>query len=228
MSRMQGGSLHTVLDVAEHCGIGGWLNGDSWILSQAPKPLKTPPVGLLGYRYDLVLGHLGTSFVAWGNQSVVQRSASFDVRTYGRDFIFREYIPTSSFFSAAIVHVITKIGIILLCISWFRSFVRGKALDPGSGPDREESRRVESAEWKATAYMKGEKEPVAVAEFGYQGALVDMAAILAVEAAATIMEMAEVKADGSPIVGLLTPSTLGLWFVDRLKKARFTLGVYRV
>ncbi|UPK92710.1 hypothetical protein LCI18_003645 [Fusarium solani-melongenae] len=228
MLGMQGGSLHTVLDVAEHCGIGGWLNGDSWILSQAPKPLKIPPVGLLGYRYDPVLGHLGTSFVAWGNQSVVQRSASFDAQTYSRDFIFREYIPTSNFFSAAIVHVITKLGIILLCNSWFRSFVRRKALDPGSGPDREESRRVESAEWKATVYMKGEKEPVAMAEFGYQGALVDMAAILAVEAAAAIMEMSKFKSDGSPIAGILTPSTLGLWFVDRLKKARFTLGVYGI
>ncbi|KAI8716550.1 Sacchrp-dh-NADP domain-containing protein [Fusarium sp. LHS14.1] len=228
MLGMQGGSLHTVLDVAEHCGIGGWLKGDSWILSQAPKPLKTPPIGLLGHRYDPVLGHLGTSFVAWGNQSVVQRSASFDARTYGRDFVFREYIPTSGFFSAAIVHIITKLGVILLCIPWFRSFVRGKAFHPGSGPDREESRKVESAEWKATAYIKGNKEPTAVAEFGYKGALVDMAAILAVEAAATIMEMPKAKGDGSPIVGLLTPSILGVRFVDRLKKTKFTLGVHGV
>ncbi|RSL90864.1 hypothetical protein CEP52_014434 [Fusarium oligoseptatum] len=226
MLGMQGGSLHTVLDVAEHYGISGWLNGDSWILSQAPKPPKTPPVGLLGHRYDPILGHLGTSFVAWGNQAVVQRSAGFDAHIYGQDFTFREYIPTSSFFSAAIVHIVTKVGILLLCIPWFRSFVRGKAFDPGSGPDRKESRRTESAEWKATAYINGNKEPVAMARFGYKGALVDMAAILAVEAAATIMEAPKVKANGSTTAGLQTPSILGLRFVDRLKKAGFTLTVH--
>lgn len=226
MLGMQGGSLHTVLDVAEHQGISGWLNGDSWILSQAPKPLKTTPPGLLGHRYDPVLGHLGTSFVAWGNQSVVQRSAGFDTQIYGRDFIFREYIPTSGFVSAAFVHIATKIGIFFLCIPWFRSFVRGKAFDPGSGPDREESRKMESAEWKATAYIKGRKEPTTRAQFVYNGALVDMAAILAVEAAATIMEMPKVKDDGPPMAGLRTPSLLGLRFVNRLKKAGFTLGVY--
>ncbi|KAL6353710.1 hypothetical protein LRP88_12698 [Fusarium phalaenopsidis] len=226
MLGVQGGSRHTVIGVAEDCGIGGWLNGDSWILSQAPKPLKTRRAGLFGHRYDPVLGHLGTSFVAWGNQSVVQRSAGFDAQIYGQDFIFREYIPTSGFFSAAVVHIFTKIGILLLCIPWFRSFVRGKAFDPGSGPDREESRRMKSAEWKATAYIKGRKEPAAVAEFGCNGALVDMAAILAVEAAATVMEMPKVKDDGLPMAGLLTPSLLGLRFVNRLKKAGFTLGVY--
>ncbi|KAJ4329300.1 hypothetical protein N0V84_000195 [Fusarium piperis] len=222
MLGMQGGSLHTVLDVAQHYGVGGWLNGDSWILSQGSKPPKIPSVGLLGYRYDPVLGHLGTSFAAWGNQSVVQRSAGFDAQLYGKDFIFREYIPTSGLFSAAIVHIVTKLGILLLCIPWFRSFVRGKAFDPGSGPDRGESRSVESAEWKATAYFKDRKLPVAMAEFGYKGALVDMAAILAVEAAATILD------DASLTAGLRTPSILGLRFVDRLEKAGFTLTVHRV
>ncbi|RSL61037.1 hypothetical protein CEP54_006461 [Fusarium duplospermum] len=154
------------------------------------------------------------------------RSAGFDTHTYGRDFTFREYTPTSGFFSAAIVHIVTKVGILLFSIPWFRSFVRGKAFDPGSGPDREESRRTESAEWKATAYVNGNKEPVAVAGFGYEGALVDMAAILAVEAAAAIMEATKVKADASTTSGFQTPSILGLRFVDRLKNGGFTLSVH--
>ncbi|KAJ3539653.1 hypothetical protein NM208_g5397 [Fusarium decemcellulare] len=223
MLGMQGGSLHTVLDVAERYGIRGWLNGDPWVLSPSPKPQKTPTTGLLGHRHDSVLGHLGTSFVAWGNQSVVQRSAGLDLQTYGKSFIFREYIPATGFLSAAIIHLVTKLGILLLGIPIFRSFVRGKSFDPGSGPDRAESREIESAEWKAAAYIEGKVDPVAVATFGYKGALVDMSAVLAVEAAAAIQDKA--KNDGSRKGGLLTPSTLGSPFVDRLRKVGFTLTV---
>ncbi|KAI7763811.1 hypothetical protein LZL87_012709 [Fusarium oxysporum] len=169
MLGMQGGSLHTVLDVAETYGINDWLISDTSVLLPDPKHVVKKSKGLLGHRYDQHLGHLATSFVAWGNES-------------------------------------------------FRSFVRGKSFDRGSGPDRDESRKIESAEWKAVGYVTGKKEPVASAEFSYKGALVDMAAILAVEAAATINQMNKTEAIGR---GLLTPSTLGITFVDRLRAAGF-------
>ena len=64
------------------------------------------------------------------------------------------------------------------------------------------------------------RRPRSLEEFGSR--------LIAVEAAATIMEMPKAKGDGSPIVGLLTPSILGVRFVDRLKKTKFTLGVHGV
>ncbi|KAF4955765.1 hypothetical protein FGADI_4336 [Fusarium gaditjirri] len=222
MLGMQGGSLHTVLDVAETYGISGWLTSDTSVLLPDPKHVDKKSKELLGHRYDQHLGHLVTSFVAWGNESVVQRSAALNPKIYGQNFVFNEYSPASGLITALIMHIVTKLGIFLLALSWFRSFVRGKSFDRGSGPDRKESRKMESAEWKAVGYVTGEKEPVALAKFSYKGALVDMAAILAVEAAASINQM---KKNEATAAGLLTPSTLGITFVDRLRTAGFDVMV---
>ncbi|KAG7421206.1 hypothetical protein Forpe1208_v000034 [Fusarium oxysporum f. sp. rapae] len=200
----------------------------AWLIASYLQKQGLPPAseikskGLLGHRYDQHLGHLATSFVAWGNESVVQRSAAFNPKIYRQNFIYKEYSPATGLISALLMHIVTKLGILLLTMPWFRSFVRGKSFDRGSGPDRDESRKIESAEWKAVGYVTGKKEPVASAEFSYKGALVDMAAILAVEAAATINQMNKTETIGR---GLLTPSTLGITFVDRLRAAGFDLTV---
>ncbi|KAF5622215.1 Saccharopine dehydrogenase Homospermidine synthase [Fusarium sp. NRRL 52700] len=219
---MQGGSLHTVLDVAETYGISGWLTSDTSVLLPKPKHVVKKDKELMGHRYDRHLGHLTTSFVAWGNESVVQRSAALNAKVYGQDFVYKEYNPATGLISALVMHIVTKLGIFLLAAPWFRSFVRGKSFNRGSGPDRDQSRKMESAEWKAVGYVTGEKEPVALAEFSYKGALVDMAAILAVEAAASINQLGDTEATDA---GLLTPSTLGMTFVDRLRAAGFGLIV---
>ncbi|KAF7557488.1 hypothetical protein G7046_g6041 [Stylonectria norvegica] len=226
MLGMQGGSLHTVVDVAETYGIGWWLRGDSWAMSAVSRPPQASKGSLFGYRLDPILGPLGTSFVAAGNEAVVHRSVGLDPQTYGEDFVFREYSPVPNFLGGALIHIITKLGILLLAIPWFRSFVRSKSFEPGAGPDREESRKVESAEWKATGYVEGNKQPVVVATFAYKGALVDMAAILAVEAAAAALEVEgrNVRDEGRT-AGLLTPSVLGNTFAERLRKTGFTLNV---
>ncbi|KAH7269009.1 uncharacterized protein BKA55DRAFT_497318 [Fusarium redolens] len=222
MFGMQGGSLHTVLDVAETYGISGWLTSDTSVLLPFPKHEVKKRKGLMGHRYDQHLGHLATSFVAWGNESVVQRSAALGPMIYGQNLVFKEYSPATGLISALLMHIVTKLGIFLLAVPWFRSFARGKSFNRGSGPDRDESRRIESAEWKAVGYVTGKKEPVAFAKFSYKGALVDMAAILAVEAAATLNSLDNAKTTGA---GILTPSTLGITFVDRLRAAGFDLMV---
>ncbi|EWG35826.1 hypothetical protein FVEG_00031 [Fusarium verticillioides 7600] len=222
MLGMQGGSLHTVLDVAETYGISGWLTSDTSVLLPNPKHVVKKNKEPMGHRYDRYLGHLATSFVAWGNESVVQRSAALNPKIYGQDFVYKEYSPATGLISALLMHIVTKLGILLLAVPWFRSFIRGKSFKRGSGPDRDESRKIESAEWKAVGYVTGEKDPVALAKFSYKGALVDMAAILAVEAAATINQMNKTEATNA---GLLTPSTLGITFVDRLREAGFDLMV---
>ncbi|KAF5679184.1 protoporphyrinogen oxidase [Fusarium heterosporum] len=225
MHGMQGGSLHTVLGVAATYGIWGWLSTDISILSPETKSSVKPRKGLFGHRYDRHLGHLATSFVAWGNESVVQRSAALNGKTYGDDFVFMEYIPAASLTSAVFIHIVTKLGIILLAISWFRCLVVRNSLAPGTGPDRAESRQMESAEWKAIGYVKGSAEALAFARFRYSGALVDMVAILAVESAAAIKEMV-VADSGSRITGLSTPSALGSTFVNRLRATHFDIDVH--
>ncbi|KAF5535261.1 Saccharopine dehydrogenase Homospermidine synthase [Fusarium phyllophilum] len=222
MLGMQGGSLHTVLDVAETHEISGWLTSDTLVLLPNPKHVVKKNKELMGHCYDRHLGHLATFFVAWGNESVVQRSAALNPKIYGQDFVYKEYSPAAGLISALLMHMITKLGTFLLAVPWFRSFIRGKSFDRGYGPGRDESRKMESAEWKAVGYVTGKKEPVALAEFSYKGALVDMAAILAVEAAATINQLNKTEATGA---GLLTPSTLGITFVDRLRAAGFGLTV---
>ncbi|KAL6918634.1 hypothetical protein ACHAPO_009546 [Fusarium lateritium] len=224
MLGMQGGSLHTVLDVAENYGVRGWLAADTSVLLPDKESVGGTK-GLSGYHYDQHLGHLTTSFVAIGNKSVVQRSAALDRSTYGPKFLFKEYSPAKSYISAVLIHIITKIGILLLAVPWFRSFLRTKSFSPGDGPNRTESRKTESAEWKAVGYVTGVAEPVAFSRFAFQGALVDMAAILAVEAVATINDKLKFK-DGDQVrAGLSTPSTLGQMFVDRLRTAGFTIEI---
>ncbi|KAH7245359.1 Saccharopine dehydrogenase-domain-containing protein [Fusarium tricinctum] len=226
MLGMQGGSLHTVLDVAERYGVSGWLTSDMSILSPSAKSPVKVRRGLFGHRYDRHLGHLAMSFVAWGNESVVNRSAALDQKTYGQQFVFREYVPSTGFISAVMVYIITKLGIVLLAIPWFRSFIRTRSFDRGTGPARTESRKVESAEWKGVAYIKGTKNPVAIARFNYDGALVDMAAILAVEAAAAINDSLRTAASGYLQAGIVTPSTLGTLFVSRLQAVGFEVEVH--
>ncbi|KAM5348808.1 hypothetical protein ACJ41O_008631 [Fusarium nematophilum] len=149
MLGMQGGSLHTVLDVAENYGI------------------EHPELVSLATNTILSWDILEPRSLPGGNESIVQRSAGIDPQTYGRGFIFREYVSAAGFLSAAVVHLATKIGILLLSIPLFRSFVRSQSFDPGSGPDREESRKAESAEWRAAGYVEGKKDLVVVASFGY-------------------------------------------------------------
>ncbi|OBS23094.1 hypothetical protein FPOA_03653 [Fusarium poae] len=224
MLGMQGGSLHTVLDVAENYGIRGWLSADTSVLLPDGESAGGTK-GLSGYHYDQHIGHLTSSFVAFGNESVVQRSAALDRSTYGPKFVYKEYSPAKSYVAAMLVHIVTKIGILLLAVPWFRSFLRTRSLSPGEGPDRTESRKTESAEWQAVGYMPGVAEPVACSRFAFQGALVDMAAILAVEAAGTMNDKLKIRDGDGLKAGLSTPSSLGARFVDRLRTTGFTIEI---
>ncbi|KAF5971583.1 hypothetical protein FBULB1_9157 [Fusarium bulbicola] len=110
MIGMQGGSLHTVLDVAETYGVSGWLTSDTLVLLPNPKHVVKKNKELMSHRYDRYLGHLATSFVAWGNESVVQRSAALNLKIYGQDFVYKEYSPATGLISALLMHIVTKLG----------------------------------------------------------------------------------------------------------------------
>ncbi|KAI1502178.1 hypothetical protein F5X99DRAFT_427542 [Biscogniauxia marginata] len=237
MLGMQGGSAETVLGVAERYGVSWFWAPDPWALSpqarRRPETGATPRGGLAGYRFEPALGGaLAPSFVAASNEVVVQRSAGLDPELYGAGFVYREYVPASGRLGAALIYLATKLGILLLALPWFRALVRAKIMfEPGTGPDREESRSAERADFRAVGFVAGREEPVLRAEFKYQGALTDISAILAVEAAAVLLEIS--RAEGKEGAerrrgGLLTPSTLGLPFVERLRKAGVELRVERL
>ncbi|ORY62676.1 uncharacterized protein BCR38DRAFT_345954 [Pseudomassariella vexata] len=222
MLGMQGGSLMTLLGVAEKYGIGQYNSGDAWAMSSQQRPQKHvswPSQRLTGYLYDDTLGHLTTSIVAGSNEAVVQRSAGLKPDLYGPDFTFREYQPASGMMGAILVHILTKLGILLLATPWFRAFLRWFSYEPGSGPDRETSRKKERMDFSAIGFLKGHRKPVAAARFTYNGALVDISAILAVEAAGTLLEL-NLDSNSSPLRprGMCTPSTLGMPFVERLRQ----------
>lgn len=228
MIGMQGGSLHTVLDTAEKYGNGWWLGGDSWAISTQVMPAgsMSGAEGWFRRRHDALLGHLGTSLVAKGNQAVVQRSAGLHSERYGSMFVFNKYTAVAGPVSTVLIHLLTAFGVFLLGIPLFRTLMRRLSFEPGSGPDREASRRQEGLSFKAVAYAGSaecNKFPVAIAIFEYRGALTDISAILAVEAAASILELT-----GSGKIrtgGLLTPSFLGRDFVERLGRVGVKLGV---
>lgn len=75
----------------------------------------------LGYRNNQTLGSLETSFVAASNQAVAQRSTGHDPDLYSADFVFREYMPVSGFLGVTFIPLVTKIGILLLAVPWFRT-----------------------------------------------------------------------------------------------------------
>ncbi|KAF2495603.1 hypothetical protein BU16DRAFT_572844 [Lophium mytilinum] len=229
---MSGGSFTTVLSVMETYGVAWFLFGSPWAMSPSPKPAAdTTPLlrRLFGYRFVPGLGALTTSFVAVSNESVVHRSAGLRPEVYGPEFRFHEYMPVPNVFAAVFVHLLTKFGILVFAIPFVRMWLRKLSFEPGAGPEREVIRTKERAEYRVVGTAEGKNGGVARACFVYEGALVEVSAILAVEAGGVLIERSkEEEGDGRSRVGkggLLTPSTLGMPFVERLRKAGVKIEV---
>jgi len=222
MAGMSGGSFNTVLDLMETYGISWFLFGDSGTHS-TNKTLRSWTERVFGYRHHPSLGTLTTSFVAPSNATIVNRSSQLNPQLYGPSFSYAEYMPASNLFSAMLIHLVTKLFILLLALPPMRALFRKLSFAPGSGSDREHSREVESVEFVAIGKADGSEDRGTKAMFRYQGALVDISAILAVEAAGVLLERwnngdkverrgGKWKGEG----GYLTPSCLGMEFVERL------------
>jgi short subunit dehydrogenase-like uncharacterized protein len=169
---------------------------------------------------------LTTSLVALSNESIVYRSANLNPDIYGLEFSHHQYLPIPNLFSAIFVHFLTKLGILLLAPPFIRWMLRKLSFEPGSGPDREHNRSVESAEYTAIG-NSGNGKIRAKARFYYKGSLVDISAILAVVAAGVLLDRSiEGERRGEELKGgYLTPSTLGMVFVERLREVGVELEV---
>jgi short subunit dehydrogenase-like uncharacterized protein len=216
---MSGGSLASVIAVREKYGSSWFLSGDSSILSPNLKQRRTTTsclTRIFGYRHVPGLGMLTTSFVSPGNESVVLRSAALDPSLYGPNFNYSEYLPASNIFAAILIHILTNIFNALLAFPLFRRILERLAPEPGSGPDLVKAGEEESAEFKAMGISEDGKVKVG-SRWWWKGSGYEVSALLAVEAAGVLVGWSK-EEKGSGNGGILTPSHLGMEFVERLRK----------
>ncbi|PVH74148.1 hypothetical protein DL98DRAFT_537688 [Cadophora sp. DSE1049] len=115
------------------------------------------------------------------------------------------YVPPASRFAAVTIQALTWIGTILLAFPLFRSLLGNIAIPQGIGPTIENSRTVESVEFKTVGFVEGEDAPRANGYVCLQGVN---------RAKAAENEGRDLSGGG----GIFTPSSLGMSFVERLRK----------
>ncbi|KAH7407494.1 hypothetical protein BKA64DRAFT_705903 [Cadophora sp. MPI-SDFR-AT-0126] len=234
LNGMSGGSFASVLALREAYGSSWFLWGNSWILSSKSAPPSTLPwtTWLVGYRNVPNLGILTTSFVGPGNEAVVHRSYDLNPSLYGPYFKFREYVPAASILDAVTLHTLTWIGTILLALPLVRWLLGKLAIPQGTGPIVEESRKFESVDFKAVGFVEGEDAPRAMATFAYKSSTYEISAVLAAEAAGVLLKRvkaAEIEGrDLTGIGGILTPSSLGMPFVMRMREVGVVIEVEKL
>ncbi|KAL4936720.1 hypothetical protein BDV06DRAFT_233065 [Aspergillus oleicola] len=228
---MSPGSLTTVIDSLESWGPSWYLSGDYWVLSatkrpHAPRKPRTSLVSrLLGYSSVPGLGTLTTSFIGPGNASVVHRSATQNPELYGPSFHYEEYLPASGVTSAILVHILTKVAIILLSVPLIRGLLK-TFVDPSkSTTDQGELQRLESAEYHALGMIQGDK-PFVRGHFLRKGGLYEFTALLTCVGARILLD--KLAHDGQERAGkggFFTPSSLGMEYVEGLRGAGVTIEV---
>lgn len=226
---MSGGSLSTVLSLIETYGTSWISPGDPFNLSFNSPPTsnyKLPLVSrLFGYRSIPVLGKVTTSFLAICNESVTHRSASLLPEIYGYSFHTHEYLPISSGVSAVFVHVFTKLAIYLLAFPPLRWFLRSIIPTPGTGPDLAKA-NTEKQTFEAIGTPVSREGRQVKGKFVYEGSLYYCSAMMGVEAARVLLENDDAHVPARQLGGgILTPATLGVRFVERLRDHGVVLGV---
>ncbi|KAK5064271.1 hypothetical protein LTR84_000104 [Exophiala bonariae] len=228
---MSGGSLSSVVDVVDTYGIRHLLSPNPYRLcpSKETKLSQTPTsIPFLGHIKDPILGHLATSFTAPGNEAIVNRSQHPQQSIAQHpSFIYKEYMPATSTLQAIAIHMLTKLGILMLALRPFRTLLNRLKPASGSGPSAEITRTEKLA---ITAVARGEDGKELVAEYIYNGPMYYHTAILGTAAVAVLLELwrgtdrddsggdAGQRRDPD-MSGILTPSCLGMPFVERLRAA---------
>ncbi|KAJ5784014.1 Saccharopine dehydrogenase / Homospermidine synthase [Penicillium psychrosexuale] len=229
---MTAGSLNTVLDTFETYGSGWYLYGDSSILSRSLQK-QTQKMSwssrLFGFRHTQELGTLATSFTGPGNQAFVYRSASQRPDLYGPDFHFEEYLPANGVLSAVFVHLLIKAFLILLSIPFIRGLMRRLVSRMDPAPDLDKLRHVERAEFRAVGNGSEGADPSIWASFVQKGALYEFTALVTCVGAKVLLDR-KISAeragkDTRGHGGVVTPSFLGMEYVDRLKDAGIEIEV---
>ncbi|KFY89419.1 hypothetical protein V500_05705 [Pseudogymnoascus sp. VKM F-4518 (FW-2643)] len=225
---MSGGSFNTVLSLIQTYGIGWILFGNPWSLSatsQRRKPNSAPLLSrIFGYRSIQGFGAVTTSFLAISNESIAHRSSSLMPKIYGPDFNFHEYLPTTGPFAGVLAHLILRLVMLIISfppIQWLAA----KYLIPesGTGPDLATAAKSERQEFLAIGTPSKSKGDQVSARYVYKGSLYYCSALMGVEAALSILgEKTYAHEIGG---GILTPATLGMPFIERLRNAGIKIEV---
>lgn len=176
-----------------------------------------------GPRFIPTLGQPTTSLVGISNESSVYRSAGLNAQLYGINFAYKEYTLVTSIFYAKLVHHLTRFADFLINFSFILHVLRRFSTGAGTGPDLEVSRKFDLMEFRTVGFEKETGKVLAKAEFIYQGALPEISAVLAAEAAAVMLGW---KKSGKMVEGgIVTPSTLESEFVEKIRAAGVRLEV---
>jgi len=178
---------------------------------------------ILGYRELPDLGTVTTSFLAICNESIAHRSASLMPEVYGPKFHLHEFLPAPGFLGAAFVHLLTKLGILLLALPPFRWILNSLIPAAGTGPDLATA-NVERQHFQAIGTASNPENKAAKAQFLYEGSLYYCSALMGVEAALAVLGSEEIPAHNIG-GGILTPATLGMPYIKSLRRAGAVIDV---
>lgn len=145
-------------------------------------------------------------------------------KIYGPDFNFHEYLPTTGPFAGIVAHLILRLVMLIVSfppVQWLAE----KYLIPasGTGPDLATAATSERQEFVAIGVpLKSNGDQVS-ARYVYEGSLYYCSALMGVEAAFSILGEKTYAHDIGG--GILTPATLGMPFVERLRNAGIKIEV---
>jgi len=224
---MSGGSLSTVLNLMSTYGISWIFPGNPWSLTSKSPPTATRSSSILyslfNSRNIQGLGHVTTSFLSICNESIVHRSASLLPGVYGHGYNFHEYAPVPNIFAAILVHLLTRIGAVLLSLRYFRWTLSKIVPSPGTGPDLSKAGMEKQTFCAIGSPAKAGGQKVK-ASFVYEGSLYGCSAFMGVEAASVILGN-EITPAHVIRGGILTPALLGMPYVEKLRNAGVQLLV---
>jgi short subunit dehydrogenase-like uncharacterized protein len=142
---------------------------------------------------------------------------------YGPKFHLHEFLPAPNIFAAAFVHILTKLGILLLALSPVRWILDSLIPAPATGPDLAAA-HVERQHFQAIGTPASIDGKPVKAQFLYEKSLYYCSAFMGVEAAAVILGSEDYPARkiGG---GVLTSATLGMPYIEKLRKAGAVIDV---
>lgn len=235
---MSAGSIASVTTVIARYGAGPLLIPNPYLLcptkTRSPSTSARPfPTRTLGYFRHGRLGSLTTSFAAAGNTAVIQRSRYLRPSLYNSAFSYEELMPVNSVFQAILIHLATKLAILLLTLPPFRALINFLRPTPGTGPlaDVCRNENIELHVCGIDDVVATQQRPARtlMAEYSYHGPMYYHSALLAAEAAMTLLELEKVRGneydEQEELYGILTPSCLGGDFIQRLRGAGVKIEV---
>ena len=225
-----GGTLATILSTMDKYTLTQIRDAASGNWSTSPVK-RTPPEypiplssRLFGVRTIPHLGIVTTSLNAPPNVATVQRTWGLldGGKYYGPNFQYHEYMTVPNFFVGAAFHLALTVGALALVLSPVRWLFKKFIYAPGQGPTKDAALK-DSLEFRAiaTADQDVGKPRQALGRVRYDGSIYGLTGVFMAEAAMVLLEdeHLERRLGG----GLLTPSSLGQHFIDRMVRAGLIL-----